>query len=135
MRKSIGALLAAAAMIALPITADARPRLDPEAKLAKILAGRDAGEPVHCIHTPSIRKVQIIEKTAIVYDAGNVIYVNRPASGASSLRNDDVLVTKLTIPQLCNVDIVHLRDRGLGFPTGTVGLGDFVPYRKVGWGH
>ena len=133
MRRTIAAILAAAAVLALSATADARPRVAPEEKLAKMLDGRVAGEPRDCIYLPSIRGSRIIDKTAIVYDAGRTLWVNRPRSGASSLNDDDILVTDLhgSGSQLCSIDIIRLHDRTSFFYSGFVGLGEFVPYRKV----
>ena len=133
MRKSIAAVLAAATVLSVSVAADARPRVAPEEKLAKMLDGRVAGEPRDCIYLPSIRGSRIIDKTAIVYDAGRTLWVNRPRSGASSLDDDDILVTNLhgSGSQLCSIDIVRLHDRTSFFYSGFVGLGEFVPYRKV----
>ena len=133
MRKTIAAVLAAATVLTLAATADARPRLSPEQKLAKMLDGRVAGEPRDCIYLPSIRGSRIVDKTAIVYDAWRTLWVNRPRSGASSLDDDDILVTNLygSGSQLCSIDIVRLHDRTSFFYSGFVGLGEFVPYRKV----
>ena len=133
MRKTIAAVLAAATVLTLAVTADARPRLSPEQKLAKMLDGRVAGEPRDCIYLPSIRGSRIVDKTAIVYDAGRTLWVNRPRSGANSLDDDDILVTNLygSGSQLCSIDIVRLHDRTSFFYSGFVGLGEFVPYRKV----
>ena len=133
MRKTIAAVLAAATVLSLAVTADARPRLSPEQKLAKMLDGRVAGEPRDCIYLPSIRGSRIVDKTAIVYDAGRTLWVNRPRSGASSLDDDDILVTDLrgSGSSLCSIDIVRLHDRTSFFYSGFVGLGEFVPYRKV----
>jgi hypothetical protein len=133
MRKSIAAVLAAATALSLAVTADARPRLAPEAQLAKMLEGRVAGEPQDCIFLPSIRGSRIVDKTAIVYDAGRTLWVNRPRSGARSLDDDDILVTNLfgSSSQLCSIDTVRLHDRSSFFYSGFVGLGEFVPYRKV----
>ena len=133
MRKTIAAVLAAATVLTLAVTADARPRQTPEEKLAKMLDGRVAGEPRDCIYLPSIRGSRIVDKTAIVYDAGRTLWVNRPRSGASSLDDDDILVTNLygSGSQLCSIDIVRLHDRTSFFYSGFVGLGEFVPYRKV----
>lgn len=133
MRKTIAAVLAAATVLSLSVAADARPRLSPEAKLAKMLDGRVAGTPQDCIYLPTIRGSRIIDNTAIVYDAGRTLWVNRPRSGASSLDDDDILVTNLygSGSQLCSIDIVQLHDRTSHFYSGFVGLGEFVPYRKV----
>lgn len=130
MRKMIAAALATA-VLAVPAAAEAKPRLSPEAKLEKMLEGRVAGEPQRCIYLPSIRNTRVIDKTAIVYDAGRTLWVNRPDNGASSLDDDDILVTKLYNSSLCSIDTVQLRDRTSHFYSGFVSLGDFVPYRKV----
>ena len=131
MRKTIAAVLAAATVLSLSVAADARPKITPEAKLAKMLDGRVAGKPQDCIFMPSIRGSRIVDNTAIVYDAGRTLWVNRPRSGAESLDDDDILVTRLHSSSLCSIDIVELRDRYGHFYNGFVGLGEFVPYRKV----
>ena len=130
MRTLIPAILAAAALAAAPGAA-AREKLAPEQQLAKLLDGRVAGEPKDCLSLPSIDSSQIIDKTAIVYRDGSTLWVNRPRSGADSLDDDDVLVTKTTGSQLCSIDTVQLHDRSSHFWRGFVSLGEFVPYRKV----
>lgn len=107
-------------------------RLAPEARLAKALQGRVAGEPVDCINLRNVRSSQIIDKTAILYDAGSTIYVNRPRGGRESLDQWDTLVTNLHSSELCRVDVVRLFDTSSRIQTGLVFLGDFVPYRRVG---
>jgi len=122
--------LTAAAMIAAP-PALARPKQTGEEKLAKLLEGREAGEPRSCIPLWETRESKVIDKTAIVYGRGNTIWVNRPTN-ADRLDDGDILVTDLRTSQLCNVDIVQIRDRGPGFLwRGFVGLQDFVPYSKI----
>jgi hypothetical protein len=101
-----------------------------EAKLAKALEGRVAGTPVDCIQLRDIQSSQIIDGTAILYDTGTTLYLNRPASGASWLNDDDVLVTDTHSSQLCSIDIVRLIDRASRMPNGSVGLGKFIPYTK-----
>lgn len=123
--------LAAGSLLFAGVAADAKPRLTPEQALAKTLEGRVAGEPVDCIYTPRVMSTRIYDKTAIVYDAGNTIYVNRPDSGVRGLDDNDIMVTTPTGSQLCNVDIVRMIDRTAGFFRGSVSLGQFVPYKKV----
>jgi len=121
----------AAAMLLAGTSVSAKPRLTGEERLAKLLEGRVAGEPVDCISTVVNKSSQVIDKTAIVYGSGRTIYVQRPRSGASSLDSDDVLVTRLTSPELCSIDTVQLHDRGVGhFWKGFVGLDKFVPYTR-----
>lgn len=129
--RNLAAFLAGLALLSGGV-ASAAPAETAEAKLARALDGRVAGAPVHCLNFNDIRSTRIIDGTAILYEGGGGrLYVNRPASGASSLRSDNVLVTKTSMSQLCNVDVVQLYDTASRMPTGWVGLGDFVPYTKA----
>jgi hypothetical protein len=111
--------------------AQARSPVDREAELARALQGRVAGEPVSCIDLHRIQSSRVIPDTAILYDAGNVIYVNRPANGAEELNQWDTLVTRTPSTRLCNVDTVQVVDLVSHTMTGVVFLGDFVPYRRA----
>lgn len=127
----IAAALAAGSLLLAGAAADAKPRLTPEQELAKTLQGRVAGKPQDCLYLPRVINTRIYDKTAIVYDAGGTIWVNRPDSGANSLDDNDIMVTTPFGAQLCSVDIVRMVDRNVGFWRGSIGLGKFVPYTKV----
>jgi hypothetical protein len=127
----IPTLFIAAALAAVPAASSAREKLAPEDQLAKLLKDRVAGEPQDCITLSSINSSQVIDKTAIVYRSGSTLWVNRPEGGASSLDDDDILVTKTTGSQLCSIDTVELRDRTSRMYSGFVSLGKFVPYRRA----
>ena len=124
-RSTLAVLLLAAA----PLQA-AAPR-DPEAALSRLLEGRQAGEPVDCISLRRIRSSRVIDGTAIVYDAGGTLYVNRPNAGARSLDDRDALVLRTTLSQLCSIDTLQTFDPSTGFFTGVVFLGEFTPYRRI----
>lgn len=126
----LGLVAAAGAMLLAGAAADARPRLSGEEQLAKLLEGRVAGKPVNCITLRNVQSSQVIDKTAIVYGSGSTVYVQRPRSGASTLDSSDILVTQLTGSQLCNIDVVQLRDRNGWFWRGFVALDQFVPYTR-----
>ena len=134
MRKIALVLAAGAALLSAPAL-QAGERLTGEAKLAKILEGRVAGEPVDCIFLHRVRDTRIIDRTAIVYDGGSTIWVNRPRIGADRLDRDDIMVTRPTNSQLCSVDTVQLRERSQLFWNGFVGLGEFVPYTRAKVAH
>ena len=129
MRKT-ALFLAAAAVLAVPAAVSAKPKLTGEERLAKLIEGRVAGEPVNCIPQQATRDTKVIDKTAIVYGSGNVIYVNRPRHPAS-LDDDDVMVVEMHGSQLCRMDIVRMHDRTSHMYSGFIGLEDFVPYRRV----
>ena len=120
--------LAAAATLAAP--ASASPRLHGEAQLAKILEGRTAGAPVDCIDLSRVHSTEIVDRTAIVYDAGRTLYVNRPRAGAESLDRGNTMVLNLFDRQLCRIDAIQMYETGVRFFKGSVFLGDFVPYTK-----
>lgn len=126
---AVAAVMALGA-IGLASAADARPRLTGEEQLAKALTGREAGKPVDCIYLPTITSSHIIDRTAIVYEAGRTIYVNRPRNGADQLNDSDIMVLNLHSSQLCSIDIIHLHDQSSHFMTGFVNLGEFVPYTR-----
>lgn len=123
-------LIAGTALLLGAGLADARARVTPEAKLAKILDGRVAGPPVNCINMRDIQSSEIIDDTAIVYRSGGTLYVNRPRAGAGSLDSNDILLTKTYTGNLCSIDVVDLIDRNSRFQRGFVSLDQFVPYRK-----
>ncbi|HVF93819.1 MAG TPA: hypothetical protein VM900_05860 [Sphingomonas sp.] len=121
-------LLAAAALVATP--AVAADRDDPDTQLAKALAGRVAGTPTNCISLSGANSSQIIDGKAIIYRSGSTLYVNEPRSGAESLDDDDILVTRVYGSQLCSIDTVNLVDRTSRMQRGFVILGKFVPYSR-----
>jgi hypothetical protein len=129
MRK-IALVLAATAVLATGSALSAREKLTGEQQLAKLLEGRVAEKPVSCIPLSNSHDARIIDKTAIVYDWGNVIYVNRPRD-ARDLDSDDIMVTNIHGSELCSVDVVRMHDQSSHMFTGFVSLGDFVPYRRV----
>lgn len=102
-----------------------------EAKLAQMLEGRVAGEPVKCISAPRGNRVQVIENVGIVYDAGKTIYVAR-AVDPKMLDHWDVPIIDRFGSQLCTNDVMRTVDRSSGHFTGAVFLDDFVPYTKNG---
>ncbi|WP_445192330.1 hypothetical protein ACT009_17525 [Sphingomonas sp. Tas61C01] len=120
-------LLLTAALVASPALAA---RDDPDTQLRKALAGRIAGTPTDCISLPNTQSSQIIPGRAIIYRSGSRLYVNEPRSGAKSLHDDDILVTRVTGSQLCSIDTVNLIDRASQVQHGFVILGKFVPYSR-----
>ena len=104
--------------------------VDREAELSRALDGRVAGEPVDCIDLNRVHSTRIINDTAIIYDAGRTLYVNRPRGGADSLDRWDTIVTRLHSRRLCSIDTVHMIDPSSRMLTGIVFLGEFVPYRR-----
>ena len=128
---TIASCAVAAAFLAAPAL-EAKPKPTGEQRLTRMLEGRQAGEPVSCIPAYTTNRVTVIRNTALVYTSGRTIYVNRPAN-PRTLNEGDVLVVDRLGHQLCNTDMMHTRSQGsTSFRTGSVFLGQFVPYTKVG---
>ncbi|WP_241233560.1 hypothetical protein [Altericroceibacterium xinjiangense] len=101
-----------------------------EARLAKMLEGRVPGQPQSCIPAMVSRNLQVLDRTALVYDAGSTVWVARP-SDPRSLDDSDILVIDRFSSSLCKQDVIRTVDRYTGFMSGVVFLGDFVPYKKL----
>lgn len=129
MRKSAFLIIAAVAAAA-PVSAAAPQHKEGEAALQQLLEGRVAGKPEACLSLPGLGSSTVIDGTAIVYQRGSRLYVNRPRSGAKSLKSDYILVSRTSAGMLCNIDTVDLVDRYSRMPGGFVTLGDFVPYDR-----
>ena len=102
-----------------------------EERLAKLLEGRVAGQPVSCIRTLLRDRMQVIDGTAYVYGSGNTIYVQR-TSEPDRIDDSDTLVTnRFSASQLCRLDTMTTIDHFTGIFTGAVFFDDFVPYTRV----
>lgn len=130
--KTFATLLAGAALALTGTAASAETRAEKgEAKLARMLEGRTAGEPVDCINAMRSNRIEVIEHIGIVYDAGDTIYVAR-ARDPRALGPWDVPVIERFGSQLCTTDVMRTVDRSGGYTTGPLFLDDFVPYTRNG---
>ena len=100
-----------------------------EAKLAKMLEGRIAGEPERCIRTTPSRGLTKIDDTALVYKSGDTIWVNYTKTPEAIDDSDYLVIRKFSGTQLCRTDQVETFSRGGNFFSGVIFLDDFVPYR------
>ena len=120
-----------ALIAAAPAMAAAAKPGNGEAQLARAIEGRVAEAPVDCISLPRIRSVRVIDGTALVYDAGGTVYVNRPRAGAESLDRWDTIVNRPFGTRLCSTDTLQMIEPGSHMLSGLVFLGEFVPYRRA----
>jgi len=124
---SVAVILALGAL-ALPAAAQ---ESGDEAELARLLEGRTAGEPVRCINARRARDVRVVNRTAIVYRVGDVLFVNRPRSGAEHLDRRYALVNERSSSMLCSSDALLVTDQFSGIQKLVI-PGDFVPYSRAG---
>jgi hypothetical protein len=125
-----GLIIAAALALAAGAAANSANRQsENEARLAQMLEGRTAGEPVPCIPAYDASRLEVIEDVALVYKSGASLYVARPTN-PEALGRDDVVVMNRFGSQLCHTDVIRTVDRASGFTTGVLFLGKWVPYSK-----
>jgi hypothetical protein len=125
------ALLIAAALAFTGAVAGASDRKEEnEARLAKMLEGRVAGQPVNCIPAFRTERLMVLENVGLVYDTGEVIYVARPRD-PQGLGPDDVVIMQRAGSQICTTDIIRTIDRSTGFHSGVLFIDKFVPYRRA----
>lgn len=122
------AAVSALAMATAPAAAETRAERS-EARLAKMLEGRVAGEAESCITTFRSNDLRVMEHVGLVYEQGDTIWVGR-ASNPRQLGSSDVPVIERMGSQLCRTDIINTVDRYSGFYTGSVFIDGFVPYTK-----
>lgn len=133
MFKPIALSTAAFALLAAPaVQADEEAEMTRgEKELAKMLEGRVAGEPSSCIRTIGSRSLRTIDDTALVYDAGDTIWVNYTKRPKTLDDRDYLVIERFSSTSLCRSDRITTRDRGANFFSGVIMLEDFIPYRKV----
>jgi len=126
------ATLATLGLAALAVTAPASAEQSKgDEQLAKLLEGRVAGEPTRCVPSHVNARIYMIDKTALVYDAGRTIYINYTAH-PEALDSNDMLVIRDATPSFCRTSRVEMRrsyaSDSLGYP---IFLTDFIPYKRA----
>lgn len=131
MKKILASVAAAAVMVGAGTAAQAETRQErSEARLAEMLEGYQAGEPVNCINAIRSNRLTVLPHVGLVYDAGDTIYVAR-AVNPRMLDSDDVPVIERFSSQLCRTDVMRTFDRHSPSFSGALFLENFVPYHKV----
>jgi hypothetical protein len=123
-------LLGAAFLSAVAVAAPPSRNVAGEAALAKALAGYVPAGKTDCVRLTDLGNQTIIDRTAILYQDGSRIYVNRP-NGADQLGRDNILIMHPLNGQACSLDIIRLRDNGSHFESGSVSLNDFEIYTRA----
>lgn len=101
-----------------------------EARLAKLLKGRVAGNPVRCIRALPSQRMATIPGTAYVFGSGDTIYVQRTRDPGQIDRNDTLVSNRFNATEICRLEQRTTVDRLSGIFTGVVFFEDFVPYTR-----
>lgn len=101
-----------------------------EAQLQEMIDGRVAGEPTRCLAVSGRDNLKVIDRTAVVFEAGDTIYVGRPLNADHLRRGNTLTLSRQSGASLCATDTivaVNLESRA----RTQVLLTEFVPYTKA----
>jgi hypothetical protein len=101
------------------------------AKLAELLEGREAGEPVRCIRVIPTHQITAIDQTAYVFGRGSTIYVQRTSDPSSVRSHRALAVQRYEAGQMCKLDPARTIDPVFGFFVSNVFFEDFIPYARI----
>lgn len=111
--------------------AQAEPMTKGEQRLAKLLEGRVAGEPVRCIRAVRDQPIETIDRTAYLFGSGRTIYVQHTRDPKLIDGRDTLIMRRFSASELCRLDVITTVDSAQGLFTGAVNFVDFVPYTRV----
>jgi len=119
-------------LFALPAAAGAVGQPDQPGEQAALLRDRTAGEPRSCINPREILGTSTVGEASILYrTSSGTIYRNDPPGGCAGLRPNMALVSYRPKVQLCEGDIVQIRDPQTGAEFGSCTLGRFTPFSRA----
>lgn len=128
--RSLAAVLALVAAAPLPAAGPTG-----EEKLAGLIGGRTAGQPISCIPEYRTNRSYTIDKIGVVYDVGPTRYVMRFKDGCDQLTEFTLFSTSTPTQQLCEGDFARIYQNGPpNIFLGTCIIGQFVPYKRDGVG-
>jgi len=102
---------------------------DPQAGLARELAGYTPGEARSCVPTSPNTNLRVVDGATLAYGYGRTIYVNRLASACPALEPTNTLIVDAQGGQYCRGDRVRGLEPGGIIPGPSCNLQDWVPYR------
>ncbi|MCM8729518.1 hypothetical protein ACFO8O_00860 [Hephaestia sp. GCM10023244] len=123
-------LLGGCATTAQDQAANADRQAKTEAEIADTLKGLTPGEPKSCIDQTRVQNVRKYAGAIIYEYSPREKYRNNVSDGCFGLSRGDIIVTKTPTSQLCRGEIITMVSPGSRMPSGSCGLGDFVPYKK-----
>ena len=93
-----------------------------------------AEKDMSCISTSSIKQVDIIDNSSVVFKTGvNDYYLNTLPHVCNGLKHHDSIMYSTSTNRLCNVDVITVLNKtGPDFQTGpSCGLGHFASISKA----
>jgi hypothetical protein len=101
-------------------------------ELDRLVAGKVAGPPLHCLQSYDMQNMVAIDDSTVVYrSSGSRVFVNHMQGYCGGVGGNAVMVTKSVAgSQTCRGDIATMVDPFTHAMTGSCSFGDFIPYTK-----
>lgn len=132
---TLGALATVACAANMPLADNrlAEPSRD-ERRALSLLEGKVSERPVPCVNQRDLGNSHSLPNGDLLFESrsSRLVYLNQPVAGCPSTNFGRSLITRTPSTRLCRGDIVQVVDLTSGVPSGSCGLGDFTPYRRVG---
>ena len=102
------------------------------ARLQQLIAGKVAGEPLHCLQTYRSNDMVAIDTSTLVFRDGGRVYVNRLRDPCPQLTNPSyTLITRqFGGTGLCSGQIAEVANLQTGMIAGSCVIGEFIPYTR-----
>ena len=122
----LGALLAVAAWAGSQAVAHDAKKEDP------LAAYKETGKTTRCLRLVDIDQTRILNAQNILFRLKNgKLYISKLAHRCPGLTRDRAISYSLSVPELCDLDIITVIDTGLHQEVGSCGLGTFHEVEKV----
>ncbi len=104
-----------------------------DAKKADPLAAyKETGKTTRCLRLVDIDQARILDARNILFKLrSGKLYVSKLAHRCPGLTRDRAISYSLSVPELCDLDIITVIDTGLHQEVGSCGLGVFHEVEKV----
>ncbi len=104
-----------------------------DAKKADPLAAyKETGKTARCLRLVDIDQTRILDAQNILFTLKNgKLYISKLAHRCPGLARDRAISYSLSVPELCDLDIITVIDTGLHQEIGSCGLGVFHQVEKV----
>ncbi len=121
-----------AAMAVLSITTASQAFAHDAKKADPLAAYKETGKTTRCLRLVDIDQTRILDAQNILFTLRNgKLYISKLAHRCPGLSRDRAISYKLSVPELCDLDIITVIDTGLHQEVGSCGLGVFHEVEKV----
>ncbi len=97
-----------------------------------LAAYKETGKTTRCLRLVDIDQTRILDAQNILFRLkSGRLYISKLAHRCPGLTRDRAISYRLSVPELCDLDIITVIDTGLHQEVGSCGLGTFHEVQKI----